>query len=107
MELCDLTLEDYIYEDSPDVAPCFIRNVSSSLKEMQIWNVMKQIVSGVEFIHLYNEVHRDLKPRNSNFPDNLLVDAISSPLFAEGFNLENHRFRFHLRRVITAHSVQF
>ena len=90
MELCDLTLADYIYEDSPDVTPRFIRNVSSSLKEMQIWNVMKQIVSGVEFIHHHNEVHRDLKPSNSNFTDNLLIDAISSSIFAEGFYLENH-----------------
>ena len=90
MELCDLTLADYIYEDSPDVTPRFIRNVSSSLKEMQIWNVMKQIVSGVEFIHRHNEVHRDLKPSNSNSSDNLLTDAIFSSIFTEGFYLENH-----------------
>ena len=107
MELCDLTLTDYIYKDSPDVIPRFIRNVSSSLKEMQIWNVMKQIVSGVEFIHRHNEVHRDLKSSNSNFPDDLLIDVISSSLLPEGFYLENHRFRFHLPRIIATSFVQF
>jgi serine/threonine protein kinase len=65
MELCDMTLWDYIYRDAPDLIPRFIKDRSSSLKEQQIWNVMRQVVSGVEFIHHHKEVHRDLKPQNS------------------------------------------
>jgi len=70
MELCDLTLEDYIYRNSPvsDSIPQFVRDASSSSKAMQIWNIVKQIASGVTFIHSQDEVHRDLKPRNGTFP---------------------------------------
>jgi serine/threonine protein kinase len=69
MELCDLNLEDYIYRD-PDLpiqssVPRFVKAAPSDVKVLQIWNIMKEITGGVDFIHDKNEVHRDLKPSNS------------------------------------------
>jgi serine/threonine protein kinase len=71
MELCDITLLQYIYSVPPTPEydrrsfPCFVRDAPSSLKATQIWNVMKHISNGVVFIHSMNEIHRDLKPSNS------------------------------------------
>lgn len=67
MELCDMNLENYIYRTSPstDALPRFVKTASSSVKASQIWNVMRQVVSGVVFIHSHNEIHRDVKPSNS------------------------------------------
>ena len=57
MELCDIHLGQYIYE-SP----------SSQFEINRIWSIMGQISDGVAFIHSHKEVHRDLKPCNSNTP---------------------------------------
>jgi serine/threonine protein kinase len=69
MELCDLSLQAYIYRDPnssvPESIPCFIRNATPTVKALQIWNVMKHILRGVAYIHDHDEVHRDLKPQNS------------------------------------------
>jgi serine/threonine protein kinase len=69
MELCDMNLENYIYSNSPkqESLPHFVKTAPSSVKASQIWNIMRQIASGVAFIHSHDEVHRDLKPRNSIF----------------------------------------
>jgi serine/threonine protein kinase len=71
MELCDINLHDYIYRKTPfDLSksiPFFVRDASPPLKAQQIWNIMREIVSGVEYIHGHGEVHRDLKPDNSMF----------------------------------------
>jgi serine/threonine protein kinase len=74
MELCALTLENYIYGTStgqvrgsltPELSlPRFIQDAPASIKSLQIWNIMRQIASGVKFIHSHGEVHRDLKPSN-------------------------------------------
>jgi len=70
MELCDLNLQHYIerkwtpaiQEKMPyfTVEPLPMRN-----KRAQIWDIMEDITSGLAFIHLHKEIHRDLKPRNS------------------------------------------
>ena len=67
MELCDMNLENYIYNNSPkrESLPRFVKTAPSSVKASQIWNIMRQVASGVAFIHSHEEVHRDLKPRNS------------------------------------------
>jgi serine/threonine protein kinase len=67
MKLCDMNLENFIYNNSPkqESLPHFIRTASSPIKTSQIWNIMRQVASKVAFIHSHNEVHRDLKPRNS------------------------------------------
>jgi len=52
MEFCDKNLEEYIHE-------------TSNFEIDRIWSIMKDISDGVSFIHSHDEVHRDLKPRNS------------------------------------------
>jgi serine/threonine protein kinase len=69
MELCDLNLHDYIYRNTrpnpSESIPFFIKDAPASLKAQQIWNIMKQIASGVKYVHSHGAVHRDLKPANS------------------------------------------
>lgn len=62
-----MNLENYIYSNLsiPESLSPFVKTAPSSVKASQIWNIMRQIVSGVAFIHSHAEVHRDLKPRNS------------------------------------------
>jgi serine/threonine protein kinase len=65
MELCDLNLTDYIRGAQP--MPSFlVRNQPPPMLARQIWNVMLQITTGVEYLHGQNMVHRDLKPPNGN-----------------------------------------
>jgi len=66
MELCDFTLEKYIYgNDVPHLTNwAAIRSgpVQSVMKE--IAGIVYQIVKGLVFIHGLAEVHRDLSPQN-------------------------------------------
>ena len=67
MELCDMNLSDYIQSATPadpsKSLPRFIkRGGTDSL--LQIWTVMSQIASGVEYIHREQQIHRDIKPGN-------------------------------------------
>jgi serine/threonine protein kinase len=59
MELCQLNLEDYIRKLGKESG---LPNVQGG--EGDIFDIMIQITSGMEFIHGHSEVHRDLKPRN-------------------------------------------
>ena len=62
-----MNLQDYIYRTTPsdpsNSLPCFVKGggVNSLL---QIWTVMSQIASGVEYIHGEQQIHRDIKPGN-------------------------------------------
>ena len=68
MELCDWNLNAYIYHSrlqTLSVArPHFVNALIRSIRNNEIWNIMKQITSGVDFIHRHRQVHRDLKPAN-------------------------------------------
>lgn len=70
MELCDFDLENYI----KGADNYLISDEQRSLTRLQgkrgpydIVQIAKQIANGVAFIHLHNKVHRDLKPKNSNY----------------------------------------
>jgi serine/threonine protein kinase len=70
MELCDLTLGTYLHRDwDPNVAakvPYFAMDLPATMRMTQILGIMEDTIKGVVFIHTNNEIHRDIKPRNSN-----------------------------------------
>jgi serine/threonine protein kinase len=65
MELCDVNLHDFIHRETipgpSESLPCFTKGEGSNL---QIWTVMSQVASAVEYIHNQGQVHRDIKPGN-------------------------------------------
>lgn len=74
MELCDLNLHDYIQghrsmtlEVYDTLDPrIFVPPECDILEKMRnVWAIMIHISQGLEFLHQYGQVHRDLKPRNS------------------------------------------
>lgn len=76
MELCGTNLHQYIKEarsPTQTTYPRFVRDVSPAMNAEQVWNIMRQIASGVAFIHSLDEVHRDLKPKNSLPPHKVLA----------------------------------
>jgi serine/threonine protein kinase len=71
MELCDLSLQGYIHPTSTldhigTGLPPRLEDLPDSALPDHIWNIMKQIASGLKFIHEKGEAHRDLKPSNGN-----------------------------------------
>lgn len=70
MELCDFNLETFAntlwkpaaWEDMLTNRSEIFDNDS---RMKQIWFIMTQVASGVQFIHRQQEIHRDLKPENS------------------------------------------
>ena len=60
MELCDGDLTGFLnhrYEE-----------YNHPLDSGEIWNIFRQIMSGIGYIHSQGMIHRDIKPKNSNFP---------------------------------------
>jgi serine/threonine protein kinase len=73
MELCDATLESYIYNTGAPKARemLFVNDNLSSFGlegdvwlEFNAWSILVQLCDALEFIHHCGQVHRDLKPRN-------------------------------------------
>jgi serine/threonine protein kinase len=68
MELCNMSLDDYLHPKQPPdtspLLPCFVQGgASDSL--VQMWTIMSQITCGVDYIHRQHKIHRDIKPANS------------------------------------------
>jgi serine/threonine protein kinase len=76
MELCEANLERYIQDPTPmlydQLSNPRLLNIPPSANRgfLKTWDIMEQIASGLEVIHSANEVHRDLKPRNSTIYPN-------------------------------------
>ena len=66
MELCDLSLVEYIHCTKPrEAVPTFyIKDQPPPMRALQIWTVMLHIAKGVKYLHQKQIVHRDLKPAN-------------------------------------------
>ena len=70
MEVCIMNLEHFIQGEIKSTLgleqyldPCFeITNPNHAC--LSFWVIVKQITSGLEFLHSLHELHRDLKPRN-------------------------------------------
>ena len=74
-----MNLSDYIQSttlaDSSKSLPRFVKGGGTD-SLLQIWTVMSQIASGVEYIHCEHQIHRDIKPVNgapNRSVSNLLV----------------------------------
>src|SRR5438876_20213 len=69
MELCDLNLDVYLYQQwTPQLCkdvPYFTNNLPQHKRMDQVLTILRHIASGVAFIHENDQIHRDLKPRNS------------------------------------------
>lgn len=77
MELCDLSLRDYIdyhqlkkesFFDANTMqatTPVFTQRHRTVLEKFQnMWMIGLHIARGLEFMHAHKQVHRDLNPRN-------------------------------------------
>ena len=71
MELCDFNLDHYIPQlweptslETMHLGAQHKPIVDWNLRMKHIWVIMSQIAEGVTFIHLHDEIHRDLKPKN-------------------------------------------
>jgi len=63
-----MNLEAHINQEWPTTVrgklPYFNKTVTPENRRDEIARIMKDISSGLAFIHLQGEIHRDLKPRN-------------------------------------------
>lgn len=101
MEYCELDLNRYIYRQWTSVVekklPFFTMDRPARMKMWQIWDIMHDILNGLCFIHSHDQVHRDIKPRNSNILPTICFNNHSSVFISVG-SLENYRLRPHSRR---------
>lgn len=111
MEYCQFTLADYI--ERPDIVleSWWVGDLDNYPNDnAKRWNriggIMRDILSGLAFIHSRKEVHRDLKPRNSLLP--AITSLTASPVFAndQRMYLENNRLWIHCRGFIKENNLQ-
>ena len=65
MELCATNLDSY---NKASWALTQVDSTPPGFMTIQIWDIMRQIGQGVDFIHENHLVHRDLKPANGQLP---------------------------------------
>jgi serine/threonine protein kinase len=72
MELCLLNLRDYISGPRPLLespgGAFVIETAEPQARIRNVWVIMLHIARGLDFIHQHQQVHRDLKPQNSEPP---------------------------------------
>lgn len=74
-----MDLNYYIYLVQPDRNLQFQNSLPMRTDISEIWKIMRDISSGLAFIHKHGEIHRDIKPRNStSFLDFLLTAVLFS-----------------------------
>jgi serine/threonine protein kinase len=70
MELCKLNLQCWIDDSCTETIsqkPCYPKvDVHPNMRLREIWSIMEDVTNGLTYIHDQKEIHRDLKPRNSN-----------------------------------------
>jgi serine/threonine protein kinase len=68
MELCVFNLNDFIRGCPQDIftSPTYwnFPKEQDPLACFSLWEIIRQITKGLEFIHSQGEIHRDLKPQN-------------------------------------------
>jgi serine/threonine protein kinase len=97
MELCDLTLHDYIHNrasfigqhsDLSHHSPIFVfDDCSAHLNLLNVCAIINHIARGLEFIHQEHYTHRDIKPLNGKSCRNGRL--IASALFSSNESMEN------------------
>jgi len=69
MEYCDCNLHEYIQGTPEALSIPVLYKYSKAMEEghlsFVICAIIQQILSGLDFIHRLDKVHRDLKPKNS------------------------------------------
>ena len=73
MKFCDMNLNDFIKSTQTFG---IIHQFISKFSALKIWNIMKQIINSLTFIHKSNEIHRDLKPKNDSTHINLNANSL-------------------------------
>ena len=68
MELCDLSLDDYIQRSwtpmMQENVPRLTSNLTAKVLRFHVWEIMEDLTQGLAFVHQHGCIHRDLKPRN-------------------------------------------
>jgi serine/threonine protein kinase len=65
MELCDISLTQYLSPEAPHVAG--LEPWITVPKNVQVSSILEQILRGVSFLHLHSMIHGNLKPQNGKF----------------------------------------
>lgn len=98
MELCDINLECWIERRWSTVhektLPYMTADFPPRMRMSQIWDIMEDVLNGVAFIHSRQEIHRDLKPRNSK--SQVITTTDTSSIFSSRSRLEDRRFWAHV-----------
>jgi len=68
MELCDLSLDNYIQRSFTPMmkenVPRLTSNLTQKVLRSHVWEIMEDLTCGLTFVHQHGCIHRDLKPRN-------------------------------------------
>jgi len=64
LEPCLLNLDDYVKGNIKTVLGIKFFAQETRLRCLTFWGIMRDIASGLSFMHSCSELHRDIKPRN-------------------------------------------